>query len=88
MESFETWPDQMEAYTGQIYSIIKRFKDLKFEGNCWRNANTQSKKFHDDSSWFELATAVWNTAGLHSQAKFYTVECFNGITEFNQTFQK
>ena len=71
----------MEAYTSQIYSIIKRFKDLKFEGNCWRNANSSSKKFHDDSSWFELATAVWNTASLHSQVAVFKIQEESNLDE-------
>lgn len=38
---------------GHINSIHKRFGDLFFEGNAWRNADSKAKKVHDDSCWFE-----------------------------------
>ena len=72
---------RMEAYAKQIYSIMKRFPELNFEGNCWRNANSSAKRFHDDSSWFEVATACWNTAALFSELALYKIANPEGNAE-------
>ena len=56
-----------------MHSINKRFGDLRFEGNAWRNADSKGKKVHDESCWFEVATNLWNVAALTSELALHQI---------------